>query len=319
MAESTQHERAEGRDAADALDALATEGRLAAAAELDRLSTREQVALLAREDAVAVAAVAAAGDAIAAGVELVVDRMRRGGRLIEVGAGTPGRLATLDAAECGPTFGLADERVVAVMAGGTGAARHAMEHGEDDAERGREDLRAIGVGPDDVVVGVSASGRTPYVIAALRHARAVGAATIAVASNRGSELAGVADVAIETLTGPEVISGSTRLKAGTAQKLVLNALSTLSMVALGHTHGDLMVDVRATNDKLRRRAHRVVAQATGAENEQVSAVLGAADGHAKTAIVALLAGVPVDEATRRLEAAGGRVRDAVAGDGRVTR
>lgn len=292
------------------LDALATEGRLPEAAELDRLTTAEQVALFAAQDAVAVAAVAASGGAIAAAVDAIAPCVERGGRLIHVGAGTPGRLALLDAAEVGPTFGT-EGQVVAVMAGGDGAARRAMEHGEDDAAAGARDLDAIGLGPHDAVVGISASGRTPYVVAALAHARGVGAVTVAVVSNAGSPAAAVADVAIETLTGPEVVAGSTRLKAGTAQKLVLNTLSTLVMVRLGRTYGDLMVDVRATNDKLRRRAHRTVVQATGAGDATVAAALDAADGHAKTAIVALLADVDVAAARARLDAAGGHVRTAL--------
>jgi N-acetylmuramic acid 6-phosphate etherase len=294
-----------------ALDELATEGRLPAARDLDLLSTREQVALFADQDAVAVAAVAAAGGAIAETVDLAVPRLRRGGRLIHVGAGTPGRLALLDAAECGPTFGLPDGRVLGVLAGGDGAARHAVEHGEDDADAGARDLAAVAVTADDVVVGISASGRTPYVRAALAYAASAGALTVALVSNPGSPIGELADVAIETLTGPEVVSGSTRLKAGTAQKLVLNTLSTLTMVALGHTHGDLMVDVRATNDKLRRRARRIVAEATGVDDDRASAALDAADGHAKTAIVALLADVDARTAATRLTRSGGVVRRAI--------
>ncbi len=297
------------------LDELATEGRLADAAELDELPVRAQVALLAREDRVAVEAVATAGETIAAAVELTVTAMARGGRLLSVGAGTPGRLAQLDAAECPPTFGIDPDRVIAVMAGGEAARGRALERGEDDAAAGVRDLAVLEPGPDDVVVGISASGRTPYVLAALASARAAGAATVAVVSNPGSELAAGADVAIEVPTGPEVISGSTRLKAGTAQKLVLNAISTLTMVALGHTHGDLMVEVAATNDKLRRRVVRVVIEATGADEPTVTAAVEAADGHAKPAIVALLADVSVDEATRRLAEAGGRVREAIADPG----
>lgn len=301
----------------DELDELSTEGRLPGAADLDLLSTREQVALLAREDAVAVAAVAAAGEAIATAVDAIVARMRRGGRLIYVGAGTSGRLALLDAAECGPTFGLDEGRVVAVMAGGGDAARRPMEQGEDDRVAGHRDIADLAPDATDAVVGVSASGRTPYVTAALEAAAAAGALTIAVANNRGSELAHRAALVIEVPTGPEVVSGSTRLKAGTAQKLVLNALSTLTMVQLGHTLGDLMVDVRATNSKLARRAHRIVAEGTGATDEQVAAALADAGGSARTAIVALLAGVDAAEAGRRLMEAHGHVRDAVEGGGQA--
>jgi N-acetylmuramic acid 6-phosphate etherase len=297
-----------------AIDHLATEGRLPAARDLDLLRTSEQVALFAAEDARAVAAVAAAGDQIAAAVDLTVERLRRGGRLIYVGAGTPGRLAVTDAAECRPTFGLPDGRVVAVMAGGDHAMSRAAERGEDDAAAGHADLDALAPTGDDVVVGISASGRTPYVLAALQRAAEAGAATVALVNNTGSPIAGAADVAIVAETGPEIVSGSTRLKAGTAQKLVLNTLSTLTMVQLGHTYGDLMVDVQATNDKLVARAHAIVAAATGATGDHVEAALAAADGAAKVAIVTLLADVDAAEARRRLDAADGHVRAAV-GDG----
>ncbi|GGI08416.1 N-acetylmuramic acid 6-phosphate etherase [Egicoccus halophilus] len=292
------------------LDHLATEGRLPAARDLDLRTTAEQVALFAAQDARAVAAVAAAGNAIAAAVDLAVARMRRGGRLVYVGAGTPGRLAVTDAAECRPTFGLPDGRVVAVMAGGDDAMSRAAERGEDDAEAARRDLGAVAPGPDDVVVGISASGRTPYVLAALAAARAAGAATVAVVNNPGSVIAEAADVAVVADTGPEIVAGSTRLKAGTAQKLVLNTLSTLTMVQLGRTYGDLMVDVQATNAKLVARARGIVVAATGVDDDTAESALVAADGRAKVAIVALLAGVDADEAARRLAAADGHVRAA---------
>jgi N-acetylmuramic acid 6-phosphate etherase len=189
--------------------------------------------------------------------------------------------------------------------------RSAAEHDEDDHDGGRSDLEALGPGPDDVVVAVSASGRTPYVLGALAAARAAGAYTVAVVNNAGSPIAAACDVAVEALTGSEVVAGSTRLKAGTAAKLVLNTISTLVMVQLGHTHGDLMIDVRATNDKLRRRAQRIVQEATGEADETVAAAL-AASGDTKTATVMLLAGVDADDARRRLAAAGGYVRAAIA-------
>jgi N-acetylmuramic acid 6-phosphate etherase len=294
-----------------ALDALDTEGRLPAAADLDLLPTRRQVALMAQQDMVAVAAVDAAGDQIAEAVDAVADRLRAGGRMFYVGAGTPGRLAVLDAAECPPTFGTDAGRVVAILAGGASAAGAAREGAEDDAGAGRRDLAAHGVSAADVVVGISASGRTPYVLAAIERAGQVGALTVGIANNPGSALAGAADLAIEVRTGPEVLSGSTRLKAGTAQKLVLNTLSTLTMVALGHTYADLMIDVRAGNTKLRRRAERIVATATGASAAEVTAALDAAGGMVKVAVVALLAGVDTAEATRRLDTVGGHVRAAV--------
>lgn len=295
------------------LDRLGTEGRLAAAARLDQMSTREQLELMSRQDEVAVAAVAAARDQIARVIDAAVARMRRGGRLIEVGAGTPGRLAILDVAECRPTFGVGDDRVLAVIAGGAGAVDQAVEMGEDDRDAGTTDLRRMGLTADDVVVAVSASGRTPYVLGALAAATDAGALTVGVVNNPGTPVASASELAIEVVTGPEVVAGSTRLKAGTAQKLVLNAISTLVMVRLGHTYGDLMVDVEASNSKLRRRARRIVAEATGASDEQVEAALEAGGGEAKVAVVMLLAGVGASTARQRLEAAGGHVRDAVGG------
>lgn len=290
------------------LDGLSTEGRLSDAEHLDLMPVREQVALMARQDRVAVDAVAAAGDQIAAAVEASVTRLRRGGRLIEVGAGTPGRLAVLDVAECGPTFGVDDHQVLAVMAGGMGAVRSAAEHDEDDHDGGRADLLAREPRADDVVVAVSASGRTPYVLGAVEVARAAGALTVAVVNNPESPIAAASDIAVEVLTGPEVVSGSTRLKAGTAEKLVLNTISTLVMVGLGRTYGDLMIDVRATNAKLRRRAVRIVQDATGASEAQVAAALEESGDETKTAAVMLLAGVDADEARRRLDDADGFVR-----------
>ncbi|HEX5996696.1 MAG TPA: N-acetylmuramic acid 6-phosphate etherase [Jiangellales bacterium] len=296
---------------AEELDRLDTEGRLPEAADLDRMSTLEQLELMSRQDRVAVEAVAAARGQLALAVDLAAERLRHGGRLIELGAGTPGRLAVLDAAECGPTFGV-DERVIAVMAGGSDAVRNAIERSEDDFDLGVRDVRNLGVGPDDVLVAVSASGRTPYVLGAAEVARDQGTLTIAVVNNPGSALAAICDVAVEALTGPEVISGSTRLKAGTAQKLVLNTISTLVMVRLGRTYGDLMVDVRASNAKLRRRAQRIVREATGAPERTVGAALEAAGGEAKVALVMLLAGVDAGVARTRLADAQGHVRRAAA-------
>jgi N-acetylmuramic acid 6-phosphate etherase len=292
------------------LDALATEGRLPESADLDLLDTRAQLALMARQDRVAVDAVAATHEALAKAVDSTVARMRRGGRLIEVGAGTPGRLAMLDAAECGPTFGV-DGHVVALMAGGPDAFTEAAEQGEDDEDAGADDVRAIDVRENDVVVAVSASGRTPYVLGAIGAARDAGALTIAVVNNPGSAVAAACEIAIEALTGPEVVSGSTRLKAGTAAKLVLNTLSTLVMVQLGHTFGDLMVGLRAGNAKLQRRAERIVRDATGATDADAGAALSASGGDVKVAAVMLLAGVDAAAARMRLDAAGGHVRAAV--------
>ena len=296
----------------DELDRLDTEGRLAEAADLDLMSTVDQLELMSLQDERAVAAVSAARKQLAAAIDAAAARLGSGGRLIELGAGTPGRLAFLDAAECGPTFGV-DDRVVAVLAGGAEALRSAIERSEDDFDLGVSDLRGLDVGPDDVVVAVSASGRTPYVLGAIEVARESGALTIAVVNNPGSALASICDLAIEALTGPEVIAGSTRLKAGTAQKLVLNTLSTLVMVRLGRTYGDLMVDVRASNAKLRRRAQRIVAEATGASAAEVTAALEAAGGEVKVAVVMLLAAVDAAAARDRLAAVDGHIRAAAFG------
>lgn len=294
----------------DDLDGLSTESRLAAARDLDRLTTAEQVALVVAENQRALEAVEQARDAIATAVDEVAARLERGGRLVFVGAGTPGRLGMLDAVEVGPTFGVTG-RVVGITAGGHDAVTRASEVSEDEAEAGRRDLLDHAVGPDDAVVATSASGRTPYALAALRAAREVGASTIAVVNNPDTPMAADADVAIELLTGPEVVSGSTRMKAATAQKVVLNTLSTLAMVALGHTLGDLMVDVRATNDKLVRRAQRIIVEATGADWERAARALAAADGEAKVAVVMVAADVDPGAARSLLAATGGRAREAI--------
>jgi N-acetylmuramic acid 6-phosphate etherase len=296
---------------AEDLDGLDTEGRLLEAVELDRLTTLEQLELMGRQDQIAVDAVAAARPQLARAIDLAAPRLRQGGRLIELGAGTPGRLAVLDAAECGPTFG-ADGQVIAVMAGGMLAMSNAIEGSEDDLALGVSDVRDLAVSEIDVVVAVSASGRTPYVLGAVEVAREHGALTIGVVNNTGSALAAMCDIAIEVPTGPEIISGSTRLKAGTAQKLVLNSISTLVMVRLGRTYGDLMVDARASNAKLRRRAHRIVMEGTGASEAEVSAALEEAGGEVKVALVMLLAGLGVAEARVRLSGAAGHVRVAAA-------
>ncbi len=295
----------------ETLTRLTTEGRLPEAADLDLRSTAEQVALMCAQDRQAVAAVEAAQEQLVAAIDAAAPRMRRGGRLIEVGAGTPGRLAVLDAAECRPTFGVDEGQVLGIMAGGREAMPKALEAGEDNRDAGVADLTAVDVGPDDVVVAISASGRTPYVRGAVAAARAAGALTIAVVNNPDSPLAREADLAVELLTGPEVISGSTRLKAGTAQKLVLNMFSTLLMVKLGHTYGDLMVNVVAGNSKLRYRTQRIVAEACGVPLEEAAAALTTAGGDAKVAIVMLKAGVNAKDARARLAAANGYVRAAL--------
>jgi N-acetylmuramic acid 6-phosphate etherase len=295
-----------------ALDVLATESVREDLDDLDRRPTDELVRTLVEGQRAAQSAVEAAVPAIAAAADAIAARMMQGGRLFYVGAGTSGRLAILDASECPPTFNTSPELVVALIAGGPAAVQEAVEGAEDDADAGATDLRARDLGANDAVVGIAASGRTPYVIGALRYAREVGSHTVAIVNNARSVLADVADIAIELLTGPEVIAGSTRLCAGTAQKIALSTLSTAVMVRLGKTYGPYMVDVRATNEKLRRRALRMVQQITGADETASAAALEATQGRVKPAVVMLLGGCDADEAERMLAATGGRVREALA-------
>lgn len=295
------------------VDRLATERARPDLADLDRRSPSELVEVLLDAEARVPAVFAGAGSALANAVERAAAALGAGGRLLYVGAGTPGRLATLDAAECPPTFGVPPDRVVAVVAGGDAAAGTAVEGAEDDAAAGGRDLAARAPGPDDLVVAITASGRTPYVLGALDAARSAGAPTVAVVNNPDSPAAARADVAVELLTGPEVVAGSTRLTAGTAQKVALNVVSTGAMVRLGRTYGPWMVDVQATNGKLRRRAARIVQEAAGVDAGTADATLLAAGGDTRVALVALLAGVDVDAARRRLRAADGSVRDALSG------
>src|SRR3954452_142015 len=268
---------------------LSTEVARAERAGIDRLPTDELVRLMNAEDATVPAAVADAAPAIAAAVDAIVERLQAGGRLIYVGAGTAGRVGVLDASECGPTFDT--DRVVGVIAGGQVAVSTASESAEDHPESGAQAIALLGVGADDAVVGVSASGRTPYVLGAIERSRTAGALTIGLACNADSDLSAAVEHAIEVLVGPEFIAGSTRLKAGTAQKLVLNMLSTLTMVRLGKTYGNLMGDVRVTNEKLRDRATRIVEQVTGAPHDEAATGREQACADAKVAIVMLRAKV----------------------------
>lgn len=298
-------------DLHDELGRLSTERSRPDLADLDSRSTRDLVETIARDDATVPAAVAAAGAEISSAVDLVVSALERGGRLVYAGAGTPGRLGVLDAAECPPTFGVDPDRVVALVAGGSAAITAAVEGAEDDAATAREDVAGLGVGPLDVVVAITASGRTPYALGAVGAARTAGAATVGVSNNTGSRLGDVVDVSVEVDTGPEVVAGSTRMKSGTAQKLVLNTLSTATMIRLGKTHGNLMVDLVATNAKLRARSRRILLEATGATPAEADRALAAADGHVKTALVSLLAGVDAITARERLARSGGWVRQAL--------
>ncbi|WP_086832356.1 N-acetylmuramic acid 6-phosphate etherase, partial [Streptomyces sp. NRRL B-24572] len=227
------------------------------------------------------------------------------------GAGTAGRLGVLDASECPPTFNTDPSQVVGLIAGGPSAMVKAVEGAEDSKELAVADLTALGLTADDTVVGISASGRTPYAVGAVEHARAHGALTIGLSCNADSALAAAAEHGIEVVPGPELLTGSTRLKAGTAQKLVLNMISTITMIRLGKTYGNLMVDVRASNDKLQARSRRIVALATGAPDEQIETALAAADGEVKTAILMILADVDAETAEQRLTASRGHLRAAL--------
>lgn len=297
------------REGTTGLEGLVTESRREDV-DYSVRSTRELVELMNREDATVPAAVGSVAGKLSAAIDAIVDRLRRGGRLIYVGAGSSGGIAALDADECEATFSTEPGQVVAIVAGAglTGAEREAAE---DDVAAGAGAVEELDVSDRDAVVGVSASGRTPYVLAALERARAAGAVTVAVVAAHGSELSPVVDHELAVVVGPEVIAGSTRLKAGTAQKLVLNTISTVAMIRLGKTYGDLMVDVRASNAKLAARARRIVRVATGVSEEDAETALAAADGSAKVAVVALLKEIDTGEARARLERAGGNIGSAL--------
>jgi N-acetylmuramic acid 6-phosphate etherase len=302
-----------------AADGRVTEGRVDRHADLDLRSTRELVELINAEDAKVAPAVLRAAPALAAAIDAIAVRLERGGRVVYVGAGSSGRLALVDAAECGPTFGIPPEQVTALVAGGATALAVAQEAAEDDAAAGEAEVIAAGVGEEDAVVLLSASGATPYVVGAARAAAAAGALTVGIVCARDSELGRLVHHEVIAVVGPEVISGSTRMKAGTAQKLILNTISTVTMVKLGKTFGNLMVDVVASNEKLRGRTRRAVELATGATEEAAEAALADAGGDAKVAIVSLLAGVDASAARSSLENAGGVVRRALAYAGSAPR
>lgn len=285
-----------------------TEQRNPSTTDIDSLSTLEIVQRMNAEDATVTTAVAQALPAVAQAVDLIVERLRAGGRLIYVGAGTSGRLGVLDAAECVPTFSVSPDLVQAVIAGGEAAFTHPIEGAEDSREQGRAALLAMNLTPNDVVVGIAASGRTPFVVAALQTAAEIGAGTVGVACNQPAAVLDAAEIKIAALTGPEVITGSTRLKAGTAQKLILNMLSTAAMIRLGKVYSNLMVDVHVSNDKLADRARRIVAEVTGISVEEAGALLQQTDHEVKTAIVVALLGIPSEEARARLSDAQGVLR-----------
>ena len=290
---------------------MTTEGRNPASERIDTLSPLEIVRLMNAEDTRAAAAVCREAEPIAKAIEIVANRLRAGGRLIYLGAGTSGRLGVLDATECPPTFSTPPEMVVGLIAGGYAALTRAVEGAEDHPEFAVNDLKQISFSSGDVLVGIATSGRTPYVIGGLKYAREIGAFTIGLACNDGSALADAAELMITPIVGPEVVSGSTRLKAGTATKLVLNMLTTGAMVLLGKTYGNLMVDLKATNTKLVARTRRIVAMLTGLNEEMAEELLGRCEGELKSAVVMHRHGVAADEARRLLQNAGGQLRIAL--------
>ncbi len=292
------------------IEELLTEQPNPASEGIDTMPTADILRLINDQDRTVAPAVAAEIPRIERAVEVIVERLQRGGRLFYLGAGTSGRLGVLDAAECPPTFNVGPGRVTGIIAGGEKALARSTEASEDDPEAGARDLGAHGLSADDVLVGIAASGRTPYVLGAVAEARKLGAATIGISCTPDSALARAVDVAITPLAGPEIVAGSTRMKAGTATKLVLNMLSTTAMIRLGYVYGNLMVNVQPTNRKLRDRARRIIAAAVGVDDDRAAELLEAA-GSVRTAIVMARRRVSKREAERLLEAAGGVVSAAL--------
>lgn len=294
------------------LDKIATEQRNPRTEHIDELSTLEMVTLINSEDHKVAEAVEKVLPQIAEAVDVIADRLQKGGRLIYVGCGTSGRLGILDAAECPPTYSAPPEMVQALMAGGYPAIFKAVEGAEDDRELGENDLKALNLTADDVVCGLAASGRTPYVLGAMAYAKTVGAKVLAVTCCPGSAVDSAADIGISPMPGPEVVTGSTRMKSGTAQKMVLNMLSTGAMIRMGKVYGNLMVDVKPSNEKLVRRCERIVGQATDAPEAEVKAALEATGYQCKEAIVMILCGVSAEESKALLARNGGRIAAALA-------
>ena len=295
------------------MDHLTTEQNNPESVAVDQMDPIQIAMLMNREDLKVVAAVERVLPDIARAIEMVTERVQAGGRLIYIGAGTSGRLGVLDASECPPTFNTPPALVVGLIAGGHRALTNAIEGAEDNRQAGEEDLRGVELDAKDVVCGIATSGRTPYVLGGLAYARSLGAATLGVTCNAVSELSEVSDVLIAPVVGPEILSGSTRLKAGTATKMVLNMISTGTMIRIGKTYGNWMVDLRATNVKLKDRSIRIVSGITGLDRERAESLLARCDGEVKTAIVSQALGVDKIEAQRRLKVAGGRLRTAIQG------
>ncbi|MBV9273368.1 MAG: N-acetylmuramic acid 6-phosphate etherase [Verrucomicrobia bacterium] len=304
---------AEHRALMSELEHLISEERNPNTMELDLLPTAEVLRVISREDRSVPAAVEKVIPEIARAVDRIVDAFGKGGRLIYMGAGTSGRLGVLDAAECPPTFSVPGDMVIGLIAGGPDALTKATEGAEDDAEAGMAALKSIGLTQKDVVVGITVSGRTPYVVGGLTYAKTLAATTVGVSCNQGCAIAAIADISILPVVGPEVLAGSTRLKSGTAQKLVLNMLTTASMIRLGKCYQNLMVDLKPTNMKLVARAARIVVLATGCAPEQAQEVLKRTDNDVKLAILMTVTGMPIEEAESALHGAGGFLRKAIAG------
>lgn len=297
---------------AHSLDRIISEGRNPDTMDIDTLTTTGILSRINREDEKVASAVGEQIDAIAKVVDAAKASLSSGGRLIYIGAGTSGRLGILDAVECRPTFSVPDSMVVGVIAGGEKAITHAVEGAEDNHAMGQEDLKRITLRANDTVVGISASGRTPYVSGALEYAKSIGCVTAAIACSPNAEIFGPADISVCPIVGPEALTGSTRMKAGTAQKMVLNMISTATMVKLGKTYQNLMVDVNATNEKLKARALRIVMQATDCDESTAQEALAASKNNAKSAILMVLTGITAAQAVSSLQAHQGYLRSAIA-------
>ena len=290
------------------LSTLITEQRNPNSMHVDSLSALEIVQLMNKEDKQVPLAIEKCLPQIAQAVECIVAAFQQGGRLVYIGAGTSGRLGVLDASECPPTFGVSHEMVKGIIAGGERALRHPIEGAEDSKAQAVVDLQTIQFSSKDVLVGIAASGRTPYVIGALEYAKSLGSVTVSIASNPNSAMANIVDIAIDTVVGPEVLTGSSRLKSGTAQKLVLNMLTTASMILMGKCYQNLMVDVQASNEKLKARAIRIVMQATDCDKALAEETLKQADQNAKLAIMMILSGLDRAQAEALLEKHQGKLQ-----------
>lgn len=299
------------QDLLKTLGQLITEQRNPNSMQIDTLSVYEIVQIINNEDKQVPLAIEKVLPQIAQAVEKIVEAFQQGGRLVYIGAGTSGRLGVLDASECPPTFGVSPEMVKGIIAGGERALRHPIEGAEDNQEAGKQDLQAVEFSQKDVLVGIAASGRTPYVLGALAYAKQLGATTVSIASNPNSAMSQIADIVIDTVVGAEVLTGSSRMKSGTAQKLVLNMLTTASMILIGKCYQNLMVDVQASNQKLVARAIRIVMQATECSREVAESTLALAENNAKLAIMMILADLDKDRAEQLLIQNQGKLQQAL--------